>query len=190
MLFGGKIGYFLIKSDPPQKAQAIVVLSGIDYYARLIQASNLYKDKLAPIIIINGGRRSEALERLIKTGFDPPCKWPQKSIAVLNFLGVPLSSIWAIRAPNAYDTVSEAKTVGKEIIKRGINHIILTTSNFHTKRASYIWKTIYKGRLKITTIPAKGPFDPKGWWKSPRQIRWIIYEYGAWIFYFISEAFN
>jgi hypothetical protein len=28
------------------------------------------------------------------------------------------------------------------------------------------------------------PYDPGGWWKDGRQIRWLMTEYGAWIYYY------
>jgi hypothetical protein len=27
------------------------------------------------------------------------------------------------------------------------------------------------------------PFDPDAWWREGRQIRWLMAEYGAWVFY-------
>ncbi|MBW1848202.1 MAG: hypothetical protein JRJ27_13935, partial [Deltaproteobacteria bacterium] len=67
----------------------------------------------------------------------------------------------------------------------GLKNIIITTSKSHTKRARFIWKKLYSGDLLIQTVSAKtDPYDPKGWWRDGRQIRWVLSEYGAWIYYY------
>ncbi len=27
------------------------------------------------------------------------------------------------------------------------------------------------------------PYDPDHWWKDGRQIRWVLAEYGGWVYY-------
>ena len=47
---------------------------------------------------------------------------------------------------------------------------------------------MYKGKLKVISVSAKtDPFDPDSWWRKGRQIRWVLAEYGAWIFYYWQE---
>jgi len=71
--------------------------------------------------------------------------------------------------------------------------------NFHfqvitkttTKRAYHIWKDLFQNKAEISVISAKDdPFQPDGWWKSGRQMRWVLAEYGAWIYYFWKDATN
>ena len=90
----------------------------------------------------------------------------------------------SISAEDVYDTVSEAQTIGAELIKKEFNKIIITTSKSHTRRAGHIWKKMFESRLEISMVTAKtDPYDPHEWWKEGRQIRWVLSEYGAWIFY-------
>ena len=43
-------------------------------------------------------------------------------------------------------------------------------------------------RLSIYMVAAASdPYDPDNWWKDGRQIRWLLAEYGAWIFYWWKE---
>ncbi len=72
----------------------------------------------------------------------------------------------------------------KELIAKGFTSVIITTSKSHTRRARYIWKNMYKGKLSVRARAAgSDPFDPDSWWTDGRQIRWVLAEYGAWVYY-------
>jgi hypothetical protein len=44
---------------------------------------------------------------------------------------------------------------------------------------------MYGDKLNLFSIAAKeGPFDSKEWWKDGEQVRWVLAEYGGWIYYF------
>jgi uncharacterized SAM-binding protein YcdF (DUF218 family) len=189
-IFSGRLfflmGGFLIYDDPPKKSDVAIVLEdGLEYYPRLIEAASIYKDGLADKIIINGNRKTDTIRDLEKMGFDPCCPWYENSMRILEMLGVPRGNISAISAEDVYDTVGEAEAVGNEIVRQGYKSIILITSKFHTRRAAHIWKEMYDGKLDVASASAKAdPFDPEAWYKSGRQVRWVMAEYGAWIFYY------
>ncbi len=180
------MGQFLIYDDPPFKSDAAVVLEdGLEYYPRLIEAASIYKNGLAKKIIINGDRKTDTIRELEKMGFDACCPWYENSMRILEMLGVPRDNITALSAEDVYDTVGEAEAVGNEIVKQGYISIILITSKFHTRRAAHIWKEMYEGKLNVASVSAKtDPFDPVKWYKDGRQVRWVMAEYGAWIFYY------
>lgn len=179
------VGNFLIRNDTPSHSDAAVVLNtGVDYYPRLIESSELYKKGFVKKVVINGNRKSDVLRKLEKQGFKPAHKWYANSVAILKLLGVPGNHIITISAEDVYDTVSEAELVGKALIDLGILKIIITTSKFHTRRAGYIWEKAFSGQLEILTVAANDdPYDPDGWWKDGRQVRWVMAEYGAWLYY-------
>jgi uncharacterized SAM-binding protein YcdF (DUF218 family) len=180
------MGEFLIYDDPCEGSDAAVVLNtGLEYYPRLIEAASIYKKGLTEKIIINGNRKTNSLRDIESMGFESCCPWYEDSLRILEILGVPRYDVMAVSAEDAYDTVSEAKAVGNEVVKKGFKNIILITSKFHTRRAAHIWKEIFKNKLEVTSVSAKtDPFDPASWWKQGRQIRWVLAEYGAWIFYY------
>ena len=69
-----------------------------------------------------------------------------------------------------------------------IKSIIITTSKTHTRRAMHIWKRLYGDRFEFNSVAAKNdPFSPQGWWKDGKQTRWILYEYGSWVFYYWKQ---
>ena len=180
------IGRLLVIDDKPVRSDCIVVLNtGVEYYPRLIEAANLFKQGFAKKIAINGDRKTDTLRELERKGFKSSCAWYEDRVSVLEMLGVPRRDILIISAEDAYDSISEARAVGEELMGYEISNIILTTSKYHSRRADHIWKRIYGNSVKILTVSAKSdPYDPKGWWKDGRQIRWVLAEYGAWFYYF------
>ena len=180
-----QLGLFLICDQKPVVSDAVVVLNtGAEYYPRLIEAADLFRKGLARKVVINGNRKTDVLRGLEKRGFKECCPWYEDRVRILEILGVPRKEILPISAEDAYDTVSEAEAVGWELIRKGIRSVIITTSKSLTRRAGYIWTTMFGDRLSICTVAAKtDPYDPKGWWKQGRQIRWVLAEYGAWAYY-------
>jgi uncharacterized SAM-binding protein YcdF (DUF218 family) len=186
------IGSLLVVQDIPPKAEAAVVLNtGVDIYPRLMEAANLYKQVKADKVVINGNRKTDILRGLESSGYEPPNKWYAEALSVLTHQGVAKDHIVAISAEDAYDTISEAKIVGGILINNGISNVIITTSKFHSRRARHIWSKMYEGKLKIYVAPAQNdPFNPESWWKNGRQVRWVLSEYGAWVYYYWMKLFD
>ena len=183
------IGGLIIVDDPPTPSDAIVVLNtGMEYYPRLIQAADNYRQGLVHKVVINGNRKTDTLRSLEKQGFQRCCPWYADSIRILIMLGVRQDDIIMISAEDAYDTVSEAQAVGRDLVQRKFEKVIITTSKSHTRRARYIWKKMYRDDLTVSIVSAKSdPYDPNKWWQDGRQIRWVLAEYGAWILYYWKE---
>ena len=179
------IGSLLVIDDPPVVSDAIVVLNtGVEYYPRLIQAADIYRRQLVRKVVINGNRKTDTLRKLEKQGFERCCPWFTDSVGILTLLEVQEEDIVKISVEDAYDTVSEARVVGRELVHRRFRRIIITTSKSHTRRARFIWHNMYKNELVVSMTAAKSdPYDPSKWWRDGRQIRWVLAEYGAWIYY-------
>lgn len=180
-----RLGEFLVLDEEPVPSDAVVVLcTGVEYYPRLIEGAELFKKGFARNVVINGNRKTDVMRSLEEKGFERCCPWYEESLRILSMFGVPKDQVMHISAEDAYDTVSEADIVGREILQREFTKIIIATSKFHTRRARFIWNKRFGDRLSICTVSAKtDPFDPKSWWKEGRQIRWVLAEYGAWIYY-------
>lgn len=183
------MGNMIVVNDtPPPCAAAVVLNSGIEYYPRLIQAADLYRRGLVANVVINGNRKTDALRELERMGFKPCCPWYSDAVSILTMLGIPEANITSISNEDAYDSVSEAEVVGRKLIKRKWAAVIITTSKYHTRRAKFIWQKMYKNRITIFMVSAKtDPYDPDNWWKDGRQIRWVLAEYGAWLYYWWKE---
>ncbi len=188
-LFGEKalctLGEFIVHDEKVTPSDVVVVLNtGPEYFPRLIEAADIYRKGLTDQVVINGNRKSDVLRRLEEKGFKRCCPWYEDSLRILSMFGVPRKKIISLSVEDAYDTTTEAAAVGKELIRRGFKRIIITTSKYHTRRAHFIWTKMFGDKLSLYTVAAKkDPFNPRGWWKEGRQIRWVMAEYGAWIFY-------
>ena len=180
-----RLGEFLVLDEEPVPSDAVVVLcTGVEYYPRLIEAAELFRNGFARKVVINGNRKTDVLRSLEDKGFERCCPWYEESLRILLMFGVPRDQVICISAEDAYDTVSEAEIVGREILQKEFTRIIITTSKFHTRRARFIWNKRFGDTLTICSVSAKSdPFNPKGWWKEGRQIRWVLAEYGAWVYY-------
>jgi uncharacterized SAM-binding protein YcdF (DUF218 family) len=167
------IGKFPVFDEQPTPSDAVVVLyTGVEYYPRLIEAARLYNDGLAKNIVINGNRKSDMLRNLEGKGFVSCCNWAEDYIRILGLY------------EDAFDTITEAEAVGKALFKNGMNKILLTTSKSHTRRARHIWNRLFGEKLSVSVVSAKSdPYDPDGWWRDGRQVRWVLAEYGAWVYY-------
>ena len=108
------IGKFLVTDEPPVKSDAVVVLNtGLEIYPRLIQVAALYKHGMAEKVVINGNRKSDALREFETKGFKRCCSWYEDTVRILELLGVSRKDVITISVEDAYDTVSEAKAVGR-----------------------------------------------------------------------------
>ena len=184
------VGQFLVVDEEPVRSDAVVVLnSGVEWYARLMEGAALYGEGYADKVVINGNRKNDVLRGLERRGFQRGCAWHEDAFRILELLGVPREDILAISAEDAYDTVSEAAAVGRALVDAGMSSVIVTTSKTHTRRARRIWKGLYGDRLRILSVASRSdPFSPGGWWKDGRQIRWVLAEYGAWFYSVLKTA--
>ncbi len=180
------MGNFLVEEAPIPQADAAVILStGVEYWPRLMEAAALYREGRVPLIVIDGNRKSDTLRELEAMGFRPAAPWDEDGRRVLEILGVPREKVLSVSAEDVFDTISEAQAVAPVLKEHGLQQLIVVTSKYHTRRAAHIWRNQTSGEFSITTAPARhDPFDPEGWWGSGRQIRWVLAEYGGWLFYY------
>jgi uncharacterized SAM-binding protein YcdF (DUF218 family) len=177
-------GYLLVGEDAPARSDAaVVLLHGIDVYARIEEAALLYREGWVGQVVINGNRKPHRVREWEAQGMKVTWRWEEEFVGILTFLGVPRERIVTLSAEDAFDTVSEARIVGEAVIARGIRSVIITTSRYHTRRAGSIWKGMYRGRLTMRVAGARGDFfRPWGWWTEGRQVKVLLSELGAWLF--------
>lgn len=182
------MGRFLVDRHPSVKADAAIVLStGVEYYPRLMEAASLYREGLVPLIVINGGRKTDSLRQLEARGYEPAAPWDENSLRILQVLGVSRNRVLSVCVEDAFDTISEARAVALALQGQGLHRLTLVTSKYHTRRAGHIWRNRVPGGFVISTAAAReDPFQEDGWWRSGRQIRWLLAEYGGWLFYLLD----
>jgi len=186
------IGQFTIRDDQLAKSDVVVVLNtGLEIYPRLMAAARLYKQNIVDKVVINGNRKNASIRKLEAMGYVSVVPWYANRMKLLKFLGVAKDDILIVDGENAYDTISEAEIVGQYLVQKNLLQVIVTTSKSHTRRAAYIWEKQFKDRMNISVHPAgEDPFQADLWWQEGRQIRWVMAEYGAWLFLIWKEVMD
>jgi uncharacterized SAM-binding protein YcdF (DUF218 family) len=144
-----------IVSDPIQPADVIIVVGDDDFAGdRAREAATLFKNHWAPQVIASG--------RMLR---------PYASVADLiardiEAQGVPGAAIqrFSHRADN---TLEEADGLRVLISQKQWGKVLLVTSNYHTRRARYIFRKVLPRAVSLEVAGApSSDFEPGTWWRS------------------------
>jgi uncharacterized SAM-binding protein YcdF (DUF218 family) len=157
-----------IVEDPLGKADALVVLSDDNFYAdRATRAAELLREGKAPLIVASGRRLR-----------------PNAGIAELMEhdlieRGVPKEKI--MRLPQDADsTKEEAEAVLKFAKEKRWRSVIVVTSNYHTRRARYIFRRVFPQGIGVHIASARdGDFDPQHWWEKRKSAKELTLEFAG-----------
>jgi uncharacterized SAM-binding protein YcdF (DUF218 family) len=144
------LGSSVIDSQPPRSADIILVLGGDFWGPRVVKAAELGTLGYAPTVLISGPpyvNRPEgelAVDFLVQRGFR--------------------REMFAVFAHTAASTIAEAVALRSELARRGVKHVILVTSNYHSRRAAMVFRLFCPG-IRFISVPAPDSFA-KDWWKS------------------------
>jgi uncharacterized SAM-binding protein YcdF (DUF218 family) len=163
-------GNFWVVDESPQTSDAIVILSDDDYDAvRASRAADLYRSSWAARIVASG--------RALR---------PYASIAELmqrdlTDRGVPATAV--VRFPNrARNTLEEAGAVSEFLSTHGWRKIIVVTSNYHTRRARFIYEHALAPGTELRVVAAPDPsYDPNSWWRTREGVKTFFYEFVGYI---------
>jgi uncharacterized SAM-binding protein YcdF (DUF218 family) len=80
--------------------------------------------------------------------------------------GVPPNAI--IRFPHrANNTREEADALRELALNRNWHRVLIVTSNYHTRRARYIFSRVFPPQITVALVSAKdSDYDPSSWWES------------------------
>lgn len=159
------IGESWIVEDKLEPSDAIIVLSDDNFYGdRATRATEVFREGMAPIVVASGRRLR-----------------PRAGIAELMEhdlieRGVPKDKIVSI-AHEADNTREEAETLAPIAVQRKWKKVILVTSNYHTRRALYIFSRVFPPAVQIRVTGARdAEFDPQRWWEKRISIKHIVRE--------------
>lgn len=162
------IGETWIVEDPLEKSDAIVVLSDDNFYAdRAAHAADLYRHGWAPVVVASGRKLrpyagvGELMQHdLIERGV------PKDKIVVISH--------------NAENTREEAQILLQQVAERKWHSVIVVTSNYHTRRARYIFTRVFPQQVGVTVSGANdGSFDPEHWWQSRLGLKELTREWAG-----------
>jgi len=158
----------LVLSDPVQKAQVIVALSGESNGEREAYAAELWKAGFAPKILVAG------------------CQIAWKTIEAdcmkrhLLELGVPSSAI--LQEKEGRNTREQAVNIGAKLRPLHVRSLILVTSPYHSRRAVAIFRNVLGSEIRVISAPVRNSsFQKEGWWTRSHDTRRVVGEYVSWV---------
>ena len=174
----GIAGYLVI-DDKLQPADVIFLLNG-DFNTRPFKAAELYKQGLAPVIVIARAENTPVVD----LGLLP--NETDISVGVMEKLGVPAGKIIVLPIPQGVtSTFDEAETLKQYIEGHQVQRIILVTSAFHTRRARWIFNKALSGlpvKLEMAAVPY-ADFNQTNWWKNETGLITLGNEYVKLVYY-------
>lgn len=148
---------FWIVQDRIAPADAMIVLGDDDFSSdRAIEAASLFHAGWAPQVVASG--------RMLR----PYASSADFMTRDLESRGVPASAIIRF-SHQADDTREEAEGLRVLVAQKGWRRILLVTSNYHTRRARYIFRKLLPAGVTLEIAGASNSeFEPSNWWESRR----------------------
>src|SRR5215469_7113258 len=159
------VGEELIIEDRLEKSDAIIILSDDNFYAdRATRAAELYRQNLAPVIVASGIR------------LRPYAGISELMTHDLIERGVPKDRILPF-PQDADNTREEAFALRALVIEKGWKSVIVVTSNYHTRRARFIVRTIFPSSVRVEMASARdADFDQKNWYQHRKAVKRFAHE--------------
>lgn len=167
-------GGWLIHQDKIEKADAILVLGG-GRGERVLQGAALYREKYADLIMITG-----EFEQIMS---GPVYHWAVQGQKLAGNRGVPKNKVLPIL--DSKSTRDDATLSLAECRKRNFKSLIVVSEPYHTKRAFYIFKKVYKGSgIKVMIYPVQDSWYKRDtWWYSEYGLMATTDEYIKFVYY-------
>jgi len=157
-----------IIEDPLDRADAIIVLGDDNFYAdRATRGAQLFREGKASLIVASGRRLrpSAGLAELMEHD--------------LIERGVPREKIVRF-VHDADGTLEEARALARLVRERRWRSVIVVSSNFHTRRARYIFRRVFPQGVEVRIASARdGDFDPEHWWEKRKSIKELMWEFAG-----------
>src|ERR1700678_2805854 len=163
-------GEFWVVDEPPETSDVIVLLSGDnDDAERATRAASLFKSGMAPRVLATG----RALRSYATTTDLMKRDLVEHGVAADAI--VPFTH-------KADDTRDEATAVCEFVASHGWKKILLVTSNYHTRRAQYIYEHALPSSDQLLTVAAPdSDYDPNYWWKTRTGVKIFFHELGGYL---------
>ncbi len=145
------LGRWLIESQPPQRADLILVLGGDFWGPRVIKGADLATFGYAPIVLLSS----------------PPYRnRPEGELAVPFLVQKGYRREYFDIFPHyAQSTIAEAVALRGELSRRRVKKVLLVTSSYHSRRAAIVFRLFCPG-IQFISIPAPDAnYRADGWWE-------------------------
>ena len=159
------VGEWWIVEDPLERSDVIMVLGDDNFYAdRATRAAELFREGKAPVVVASGRqlRPNAGIAELMEHD--------------LIERGVPRDKILRF-VHDADSTKEEAEALTKLVKEKKWRRAIVVTSNYHTRRARYIFRRTFPQGVEVSVASARdGDFDPEAWWEKRKATKELTRE--------------
>ena len=163
-------GQFWVVDEPAAQSDALIVL-GDDNYAgdRAFYAAELYREGVARVVVASGRmlRQNVSIADIMEHD--------------LESFGVPATAIVKL-THKAQNTREEAIESAKLIQTRGWKRIMVVTSNYHARRARFIYGRVLPSSVSLRVSGARdSDFDPSRWWETRQGLKLFLSELAGYL---------
>jgi uncharacterized SAM-binding protein YcdF (DUF218 family) len=157
-------GGLLVEAGPPRKAGAILVLAGGWRGERILTAGELVRAGYAPIVLMS----------------DPDMRYYGVSecrlaIEFAASRGFPPASFVCVTTAGD-STREESAAMVAEVRRRGVRDFLLVSSEYHTRRATYLYRWRAPD-LRFSAVAARSPsFALDRWWTTRDGRKHVLLE--------------
>ena len=164
------IGEGWVVEDTLERSDAIFVLSDDNFYAdRAARAAELFRQKLAPVVVASGIR------------LRPNAGISELMTHDLVERGVPKENILPF-PQDADNTKEEAESLRKLVQQKNWKSVIVVTSNYHSRRAKYIFGKVFANGAVVRIASARdADYDPEHWWEQRRSQKRYFHEVAGYV---------
>ncbi len=169
-----RAGLWLVREDPLQQSQAIVVLSG-GLPDRALAAARIYRDGFATEVWLTRPLQPGASMEDLNL---PYAGEEQYNRMVLVGQGVRPGDI-RLLTPRILNTADELRAVAEALDQQPGARAIVVTSRAHTRRVRALWRKLSPGapgRL-LVRASTEDPFDAAHWWRTTNDALTVVREY-------------
>jgi uncharacterized SAM-binding protein YcdF (DUF218 family) len=174
------IGNFLVVQDQLERADLILLLNG-DVTTRPAYAATLYKQGLAPVILVARAEDSAPVRLGAYPNVTDSC------IRVMELLGVPSSKIIQVSFPGGVGhTSDEARALLTYYQAHPFRKVIIVTSDLHSRRAKFTFRRFFaRTRVDIMLAPTSDlKYGAHNWWKTEDGVVGCQNEYIKTVYYY------
>ena len=157
------LGATLVNDQAPRKADAALVLAGDSLGQRIAKGADLRRQGFVPLVYVSGPSGAYGhTEDELAIGFATKLGFPPEYFAGL---------------PNQADsTADEARLLLPILRARGVRHLLLVTSNYHSARAV---RTFRRADPTMDITPVAAPdkaYRAQSWWHTRQGRKTFFFE--------------
>jgi uncharacterized SAM-binding protein YcdF (DUF218 family) len=158
------LGGFLVQASPPEHADAAVVLAGDNYGNRILRGAELVRQGYVPKVLVSGPSGMYGYHECdLAIPFAVRAGYPESSFVHAEH--------------DARSTQEEAADLILELRKMGAKHVLLVTSDYHTRRSGRIFRAAAPD-IQFTVVAARDEhFTPGGWWHDREGRKTFLFEW-------------